>query len=414
MRPFGLSSALGKIFGGLLLQRTRAVLHPRGPEQCALGGRQTADYLFSVFRTFAVETEWKFGLSWLKIDINKAYDSIHRGKILEYLESELPATMFREFEAWKRLLGPGEAHVRTPWGSKVIITQTRGIRQGSVESPFIFAIAIECALRAAQQHPEWPRSLSCAPDLQLSSLLFMDDSILWDNQRSHLALKFRLFRQALGEWGLTVNPQKTVFYSSPYSTEDAKIELEGLVIQSSSTFEVMGVHLSVPLKPSALMDTGMAKARKKYFATRDVLECRGPLKKRIQVFQTTVGGAALWYASAATPTPQAMGALNTMQMEMVARMSRLKRKPEESWLEFRQRSIRAARQILHNTGTERWSTVWLRRHWQYRGHVARAEHREPAGELHYGCFQNPEMVKGATAMEGWGTAPPGFLSTLVQ
>ena len=187
----------------------------------------------------------------------------------------------------------------------------------------------------------------------------MDDSILWDNQRSHLALKFRLFRQALGEWGLTVNPQKTVFYSSPYSTEDAKIELEGLVIQSSSTFEVMGVHLSVPLKPSALMDTGMAKARKKYFATRDVLECRGPLKKRIQVFQTTVGGAALWYASAATPTPQAMGALNTMQMEMVARMSRLKRKPEESWLEFRQRSIRAARQILHNTGTERWSTVWL-------------------------------------------------------
>ena len=31
MRPISLSSALGKIFGGLLLQRTRAVLHPRGP-----------------------------------------------------------------------------------------------------------------------------------------------------------------------------------------------------------------------------------------------------------------------------------------------------------------------------------------------------------------------------------------------
>ena len=103
MRPISLSSALGKIFGGLILQRTRAVLQAKGPEQCALGGRQTADYLFSIFKTFAAETEWRFGLNWLKIDINKAYDSIHRGKILEYLEVELPDCMFREFEAWKRL-----------------------------------------------------------------------------------------------------------------------------------------------------------------------------------------------------------------------------------------------------------------------------------------------------------------------
>ena len=62
----------------------------------------------------------------------------------------------------------------------------------------------------------------------------------------------------------------------------------------------------------------MAKARKKYFASRNVLECRGPLKKRLQVFQSIVGGAALWYASAAMPTPQAMGALNTMQLEREA------------------------------------------------------------------------------------------------
>ena len=211
--------------------------------------------------------------------------------------------------------------------------------------------------------------------MQLSSLLFMDDSILWDNQKTQLGLKFRLSRRALGEWGLTVNPKKTVYYSSPHSTEDASIDLDGLVVPSSSTFEVMGVQLAVPLKPSTLMDTGMAKARKKYFASRNVLECRGPLGKRMQVFQSIVGGAALWYASAATPTPQAMGALNTMQMEMVARMSGLKRKTAESWLEFRQRSIRAARQIIHNTGTERWSTTWLRRHWQYRGHVARAAQR---------------------------------------
>ena len=64
------------------------------------------------------------------------------------------------------------------------------------------------------------------------------------------------------------------------------------------------------------MDTGMAKARKKYFASRDVLECRGPIKKRLQVFRAAVGGAALWYASAAAAAPpsyQAMGALSGAQ-----------------------------------------------------------------------------------------------------
>ena len=145
----------------------------------------------------------------------------------------------------------------------------------------------------------------------------------------------------------------------------------------------MGVRLLVPFKPASVMDTGMAKTRKKYFASRNILECRGPLKKRLQVFQAAVGGAALWYAAAAMPNYQAMGALNSMQLEMVARMSGIRRRPEESWLDHRLRGLRAARQILHNAGMERWSTIWLRRHWQYRGHVARAASREqpPASTL---------------------------------
>ena len=280
LRPISLSSAVGKVFGGLLLGRTRMVLAPQGPEQYALCGRQTADYLFAVFRTFALETEWKLGLHWLKIDINKAYDSIHRGKILEFLETHLPQEMYREFEAWKRLLGPGKGLLRTPWGNKAI-DQTRGIRQGAVESPFIFAIAMECALHQAQKHPEWPQRIPAAPDLPLTSLLFMDDSILWDSSRDQLVVKFRLFSRALGEWGLTVNPRKTTLYSSPYATETGTVALGEVALKPSHVMEVMGVQLKVPLKPAAIMDTGMAKARKKYFASRHILEWPKPSQKEV-------------------------------------------------------------------------------------------------------------------------------------
>ena len=408
LRPISLGSCVGKIFGGLLLQRTRAVLLPQGPGQCALGGRQTADYLFSVMKTFAVETEWKFGLKWLRIDINKAYDSIHRGKILEYLERVLPATHYREFQAWKQMLRPGCAHVRTPWGSQTI-SQTRGIRQGSVESPFIFAIAMECALHKAQESPQWPKTLSCAPDMDISSLLFMDDSIIWDNRAEKLILKYDLFRQALSEWGLTVNPRKTLFYSSPHSADGSSILVEGVNLTTCQTFEVMGVQLSIPLKPASIMDTGMAKARKKFHAMSHILECRGNLQERLKVFRSAVGGAALWYGAAASPGPQAMGALNTMQLEMVARMSGLRRKTEESWLHFRQRSMRAARQILCNAGHERWSTVWLRRHWQYRGHVARAAAREqPPASSHLDQFRTLKWWRGQQRWKDGVRHPEAF------
>ncbi|CAE7866414.1 unnamed protein product [Symbiodinium sp. KB8] len=352
LRPISLSSAVSKVYG-----------------------RQTSDYMFAIMRTFSLETEWRFGLSWLKLDISKAYDSIHRWKILEYLRSNLPPNMWREFESWKQLLEPGKAQVRTPWGL-AYISQTRGIRQGSVESPFIFAVAMECALHKAQTAEEWPRTLGGAPDMALSSLLYMDDSILWDTSRESLERKFSILSRELKQWGLKVNPKKTVYYRSPHALSLPQIRLDGIVVQSSDALEVMGVRLAVPFKPAAVMDTGMAKARKKYFASREVLECRGPLKKRLQVFRTAVGGAALWYASAAPPNFQAMGALNTMQLELVARMAGHKRKPEESWLDFRMRSLRAARQILSNAGMERWSTTWLRRHWQYRGHVVRAASRD--------------------------------------
>ena len=157
--------------------------------------------------------------------------------------------MWREFEAWRQLLDPGKAQVRTPWGP-AYVSQTRGIRQGSVESPFIFAVAMECALHRAQSKEEWLQTLKGAPDMALSSLLYMDDSILWDTCRESLQKKCAIRSRELQTWGLAVNPKKTVFYSSPYATSLPQISLDGLYVQSSESLGVMGVKLVVPFKPA--------------------------------------------------------------------------------------------------------------------------------------------------------------------
>ena len=265
LRPISLGSAVGKVYGTMLLQRTRAAIGPIGPEQCSHSGRQTADYVFASIRSFQLDTEWRWGLHWVKLDIRKAFDSLNRSRALEHLRQALPEHMHLEFESWRQLLAPGKATVRTPWGEGHV-SQTRGIRQGAVESPWLFSLAMELALRDAQSTRGWPRRLGAAPDLELSELLFMDDSIMWAGDQASLLTKYNILKRSLSEWGLQVNPKKTAYYASPHATEKGPLTLDGVEVLPRESLEVMGIALSVPLKPASLMDAGLAKARKKYFA----------------------------------------------------------------------------------------------------------------------------------------------------
>ena len=118
-------------------------------------------------------------------------------------------------------------------------------------------------------------------------------------------MKYNLFRDALARWGLAVNPAKTAYYASPHATDTGPLVVDDTPVAPSPALEVMGIPLQVPLKPAALMDPGLAKARRKYHAIRDILECRGPLKERLKTLHMAVGGAALWYSAAIPPSPQA-------------------------------------------------------------------------------------------------------------
>ena len=258
------------------------------------------------------------------------------------------------------------------YGGETTIPQTRGIRQGSVESPFLFAIAVEQALYNATAHSEWPRTVPGAPDIPLSELLFMDDTLLWSGGRTDMKKKYELLKSELAKWGLQVNAEKTQYYHSPYSREPGPITLDGQLIEPSSSMGVFGIPLSVPVKPGALMDSGIAKGTAKFYGNRNVFLARAPLKEKLKMFRAVVTGSALWYSSAVPPTPQAMGALNATQLELVAKMAGFRRRSEESWCEFRQRSMRGARQLLCNHHVERWSTCWLKRYWDFKGHISRA------------------------------------------
>ncbi|CAE7432317.1 unnamed protein product [Symbiodinium sp. CCMP2592] len=224
LRPISLGSSIGKTFGTILLARTRYHIAPQGAAQCAHNGRQTSDFLFTALRSFALDSEWKMGLCWAKLDVQKAFDSLNRDRALRLLRDKLPSDMSLEYNCWKRLFEESVAILRTPWGDAEIV-QSRGIRQGAVESPWIFAVAIEAALAEAQENRDWPKTIPAAPGIPVSEILFMDDSLVWAADRPMMVTKYNLLRQHLAEWGLRINAAKTRYYVSPYSTTPGPIHL---------------------------------------------------------------------------------------------------------------------------------------------------------------------------------------------
>ena len=112
-------------------------------------------------------------------------------------------------------------------------------------------------------------------------------------------------------------------------------------------------------------------ARSKFWEIKHVLKAQGHLFKRIRIMQRTVAASAMWCISMIPPDRGALGYCNTVQIQLIVWMMGISKGANEDWGSFRMRAWRAARAMLHRAGVERWSTVWLRRFWQYAGHRAR-------------------------------------------
>ena len=95
----------------------------------------------------------------------------------------------------------------------------------------------------------------------------------------------------------------------------------------------------------------------------------------------TVTASALWCSSVVPPSTHAMSEANSVQLALVTKIIGSKRKADEGWVEYRTRTFRDARATLQIHGIERWSTKWLKRRWNYMGHISRAACPPPSSLL---------------------------------
>ena len=304
-----------------------------------------------------------------KLDLEKAFDTLDRGSLMQRLEERLGPGA--ELNCWRGLLRGTVGHLQTPWGA-TRLPMNRGIKQGAVESPALFAWIAELALSDAVSKYGWHDTVRLFEGMQSEEMLYMDDGMVWGESPHTIQGRVAQLASELSRYGLRLNPKKCQLYASPKVEGERAILVDGVRVEAADTLEVMGLVLRVGMSIYELASPLASRARAKFWELKHIFRAQGgSMKERARLMQKVVGGTALWCICCLPPDAATMTMLNSVQLQLMVWLLRFSKRSAEGWEEYRQRAFRGARAALHSAGLERWSTLWLRRYWAYAGHRVR-------------------------------------------
>ena len=265
LRPICLGSASSKVYARMLLQRSKASLRYSGPFQNMGEGRQTVDYIWVISRLMTLEREWKYGLYFLKLDIAKAFDTVHREKMLQRLATKMGNC--EELRSWWEMFSRTEASLDTVWGSTTV-PMASGIRQGSVESPLLFAAVMDWVVQDVAAKHRWQPHGDVYQGLGFAESAFVDDCILWNGKKHVLERRTSQLLEELRLWGLHVNPEKCQAYASPYVQDrgDGLIRVGDYRLRLDDKLDVMSIPFRVGITAKEALQAVFHKVKGKFWS----------------------------------------------------------------------------------------------------------------------------------------------------
>ena len=379
-RPIAIIPVLCKLFSAVLFGRVGRLLDSlQDPEQ----GGFRPDYSCSdiiVFMRMVAEKadEWGEEVWAASLDLEKAFDKVSHVSVLECLAEANVETDILKY-LW-RLYRQQVAYVSVDGAKSRLVSILRGVRQGDPLSPILFNNVTAKIFRALKE--KWSKrgcgTIVCeSAVLKTTHAMFADDTTLFASSRKALIAMIKDVKAALAEHGLNLNIDKCVVQTSSSTATLKPMEIDGQcipMVQASEGFKVLGTQFTLQGRTSAEFRSRIGAAWGKFHSLWPVLGKRdGNLTKRLRLFDTCVTQTALWCSESWLLTQNEKRRLQSTQHCMLRKIAGPRRRPEETWVDWIQRSTRIARSLAQHAGVRMWLETHLQSKWRWAGHIIRMQ-----------------------------------------
>ena len=188
------------------------------------------------------------------IDFKKAFDSIHRAKMMKILKAYgIPPNLLRAIE---RMYSNTKARVVTPDGETEQFDITAGVLQGDTLAPFLFIIVLDYAMRKAMAGGKeeelgftiTPRRSRRHPKEVIADLDFADDiALLSDTMQQAQELLLRVETEC-SKVGLGLNGPKTKYLAYNIDEHPPLVTRNGTTLEQKEDFKYLGSWVDESLK----------------------------------------------------------------------------------------------------------------------------------------------------------------------
>ena len=246
-RGIALSAIAAKLVNKMLLNRIQPALDPllRPNQNGFRPGRSTAAHILALRRVIEGVYSQNRKAIIVFVDFKKAFDSIHRGKMLEILRKYgVPDKLVKAVE--QLYLGTF-ASVLSPDGETDKFEIKAGVLQGDTLAPYLFVIVVDYAMRQAIRNNEeelgfiiQPSRSRRHPAVCITDLMFADDIALLSQEIAQAQELLSRVEMEASKIGLHINAKKTELMTFNYKDEITIITLKGDKVKNVLDFKYLG------------------------------------------------------------------------------------------------------------------------------------------------------------------------------
>ena len=246
-RGISLSSIVAKTYNRLILNRIRPALdsHLRTNQNGFRVGRTTVGHILALRRLIEGIKANQLPAIITFIDFRKAFDTIHRGKMLKILRAYgIPEQLVN---AIGQMYENTRAKVTSPDGETDLFELLAGVLQGDTLAPYLFVIVLDYALRIAIDgreedlgfHLEKRKSRRVGPEV-ITDFDFADDIALLSEEIQQAQELLSRVETSVGKVGLRMNASKTKLCHSTTTEISTSKQMMVPSLRTSPTLNILG------------------------------------------------------------------------------------------------------------------------------------------------------------------------------